>query len=113
MASLLVDEGIGKNLVAAVVAQGFTAIHWLDIGRKHSHDSLVFLAAQQRKLTVLTLNRDDFIFTATCWANWGLGSHHGVISPREGPQPSPATLLRVMLQYCADTSSFLDRIEIF
>lgn len=113
MARLLVDEGIGRNLVATLVAQGFTAHHWLEFGPKHTHDSLVFLEAQRRSLTVFTLNRKDFIFAATCWINWGLGDHHGIIAPKEGAQPPPAILLNVMQRYCADISSLVNRIEAF
>lgn len=113
MARLLVDEGIGRNLVATLVAQSFTVHHWLDFGPKHSHDSLVFLDAQRRSLTVFTLNHKDFKFAATCWTNWGLGDHQGVIAPREGAQPAPAVLLSMMQRYCTDTSSFVNRIETF
>lgn len=109
----LVDEGIGRNLVAALVAQGYTAHHWLEVGPKHTHDSLVFLQAQQRCLTVVTLNRTDFLFAAICWKNWGVGDHHGLIAPREGLQPPPPLILRTMERFCADSSSFMNRIEIF
>lgn len=113
MAGVLVDEGISRALVADAVAQGMTAIHAIDIGLKSQHDSLVFLAAQRRGLTVLTLNRDDFIFCAITWHNWGHGDHFGVVAPREGPQPTNAVLLRELLRVCADTSSWLNRIELF
>ncbi|MGH2517406.1 MAG: DUF5615 family PIN-like protein [Ktedonobacterales bacterium] len=107
------DEGIGRNLVVALVAQGFTAHHWLEFGAKHTHDSLVFLEAQRRGLTLFTLNRKDFVFAATCWTNWGLGDHRDVIAPKEGAQPLPPLLLRAMQRFCADTSSFVNRIETF
>src|SRR5262249_1519275 len=113
MAQLLVDEGIGRNLVATLVAQGFTAHHWLEFGPKHGHDSLIFLEAQRRSLTIFTLNRKDFVFAATCWSNWGIGDHHGVIAPKEGTQPLPPVLLSAMLRFCADTSSFVNRVETF
>ncbi len=113
MTALLVDEGIGRDLIAAVVAQGFTAHHWLEFGPKHTHDSLVFLEAQQRGLTIFTLNRKDFLFAATCWENWAVGDHHGVLAPREGAQPPPAALLRAMERFCGDQSSFINRIELF
>lgn len=113
MASLLVDEGIGRDLVASLVAQGFAAYHWLDFGPKHTHDSLVFLQAQQRGLTVFTLNRRDFVFAAICWQNWGIGDHQGLIASREGKQPTPPVLLGVMQRFCADTTSFANRIELF
>jgi len=52
VAALLVDEGIGRDLVQALVAQGFVAHHWLEFGPKGSHDSLVFAEARRRGLTV-------------------------------------------------------------
>lgn len=113
MASILVDEGISRALVADAVAQGMTAIHAIDIGLKSQHDSLVFLEAQRRGLTMLTLNRDDFIFCATSWRNWGHGDHFGIVAPKEGPQPTKNELLRVLLRVCADTSTWLNRIELF
>jgi predicted nuclease of predicted toxin-antitoxin system len=75
MARLLVDEGIRRHLVAALVAQGYEARHWLEVGPKGAHDSLVFWEAQRLGLTLFTLNRNDFIFAAICWTNWGLGAH--------------------------------------
>lgn len=48
MTALLADEGIGTDPVALVVNQGYTALHWLQIGAKGAHDSRVFLEAQQR-----------------------------------------------------------------
>ncbi len=113
MTALLVDEGIGIDLLAPLWNQGYTAIHWLHIGAKGAHDSLVFLETQQRGLTVFTLNRDDFRFAAICWENWKLGNHHGVIAPRRGPQPAPPVLLAAMDRFCADQSSFINRIELF
>jgi len=113
MAALLVDEGIGRDLVQALVAQGYTALHVIDTGLKGTHDAVVFLEAQQRGLTVFTRNRDDFVFAATCWRSWSLGDHQGVIAPREGSQPSRADLYMAMLRFCADTSSFVNRIELF
>jgi Domain of unknown function (DUF5615) len=113
MARLLVDEGIGRDLVRALVAQGFTALHAIDLGLKGAHDSFVFLEAQHRQLSVFTRNRGDFVFAAKSWSNWGLGDHQGVIAPRIGSQPSPAELLTAMLRNCADASSFVNRIEIF
>lgn len=115
MAALLVDEGIGRDLVQRLVAQGFPAIHWLDIGRKTAHDSVVFFEAQQRHLTVFTWNRDDYLFTATCWRNWSLGDHHGVIAPkkRRNNQLPPPLLYPILVRYCQDTTSYLNRVELF
>jgi|GEM_PF-6118212 len=66
MASLLVDEGIGRDLLQALVAQSYQAIHWLDSGHKGAHDALVFLAAQQRSLTIFTHNLLPIITMTMC-----------------------------------------------
>lgn len=113
MAQLLVDEGIGRNLVQDLVARGFVAFHAIDLGFKGMHDARIFLEAQQRKLTIFTRNRVDFVFAATCWSTWGHGAHQGLIAPRAGTMPTPAELAAAMLHYCADSSSFVDRIELF
>lgn len=113
MAQLLVDEGIGRNLVQDLVAQGFVVFHAIDLGLKGMHDARIFLEAQRRNLTIFTRNRVDFIFAATCWTTWGLGTHHGIIAPRAGTMPTPAELAATLLRYCADSSSFADRIELF
>lgn len=103
----------GKPVGAPLVAQGYVAHHWLEFGPKHSHDAEVFLVAQQRNFTIFTLNRGDFLFAAACWGTWGVGDHHGVIAPREGPQLPPAALLRAMQRFCADQSVFINRIALF
>lgn len=114
MAALLVDEGIGQHLVDMLITQGLNAIHWLSIGRKGVHDSVVFFEAQRRGLTVFTHNRDDYLLLATAWQNWGLGDHQGIIAPRQHKtQLPPSQLYPIMAQFCADTSSFVNRIELF
>jgi hypothetical protein len=114
MAALLVDEGIGRDLVQALVTQGFTAHHWLEVGPKGVSDAIVFLAAQQRALTIFTYNRDDYVLLATAWHSWGHGDHHSLIPrPKRTPQLSLGHTLQVMARYCADTSSFINRIELF
>src|SRR5579862_7843205 len=90
MADLLVDEGIGLNLVLQLRAQGFRIFHTLEFLPKGAADSLVFLEAQRRQLTVFTWNRDDYTLLAHAWRDWGHGSHYGVISrPTGGNQLSP------------------------
>jgi hypothetical protein len=113
MTALLVDEGIGRDLVAALVNQGCVAYHWLQIGTKGAHDSEIFHESQIRQLTIFTLNHEDFVFASICWLNWKMGVHHGVIAPHRGPQPSPARLLQLLEWYCSDQSSFINRIELF
>lgn len=114
MAALLIDEGIGINLVLRLRAQGFRIFHTLEFLPKSAHDSLVFLEAQTRGLTVFTWNRDDFRLLAGAWANWGHGDHYGVISRLEGEQQldNPQTY-SVLERYCRDASSYLNRIELF
>jgi hypothetical protein len=114
MAALLVDEGIRRDLVRAMVTQGFSALHWLDIGTRQANDSIVFLEAQRRGLSVFTHNREDFVLLATAWRNWGLGDHQGVIAPMPRKQQlAPLQLYPVMVRYCADNSLFVNRIELF
>jgi len=116
MTALLVDEGISRDLVHQLVAQGLMAIHWLDIGSKGSHDAIVFWEAQRRQLTIFTWNRDDFMFAANCWQAWGHGEHHGMIVPKQGKyrtQLLTAQLYPILERYCLDTSSFVNRVEFF
>jgi hypothetical protein len=89
-------------------------VHWLDVGPKGASDALVFLEAQRRRLTFFTYNRDDYVLLAAAWSAWGHGDHHGIIArPKRQPQLLPAQTLQIMRHYCADTSSFLNRIELF
>lgn len=114
MADLLVDEGIGVNLVLQLRDRGFRIFHTLEFQPKRSADSLVFLEAQRRQLTVFTWNRDDFTLLADAWHHWGHGGHYGVISrPIGQSQLSPPEAYQVLEQYRRDTSSFVDRIELF
>ncbi len=114
MADLLVDEGIGQNLVQRLRAQGFRAFHALEFLVKGASDSLVFLEAQNRKLTIITYNHKHFVLLASAWRDWGHGSHYGVITRPVGRrQLSPAETFLVLEQYCRDTSSFVDRIVLF
>lgn len=114
MADLLIDEGIGQHLVQQLRSQGYRIFHTLEFLPKGASDSLVFLEAQRRHLTVFTWNRGDFILLAEAWQNWGHGSHFGVISRPEGAkQPSAPDIYLALERYCRDTSSFVDRIELF
>ncbi|MBA2679027.1 MAG: DUF5615 family PIN-like protein [Ktedonobacteraceae bacterium] len=113
MAALYVDEGISRQLVIDLVAQGFVIVHALDLGPKGRHDTVLFREAQQRQTTIFTLNRADFLFLATAWQEWGLGNYFGIITPKPGKQPTPIVIAQTLLQYCRDTSSFINRIELF
>ena len=73
----------------------------------------MFQEAQLRHAVIFTLNRADFSFLATAWNAWGLGDHHGIIAPKPGKQPTLAVLTQTLLLYCSDTSSFINRIELF
>src|SRR5579871_2546830 len=64
MADLLVDEGIGQDLVQQLRARGFRVFHTLEFHPKGSSDALVFVEAQRRKLTIFTWNRDDYMLLA-------------------------------------------------
>lgn len=114
MAALLVDEGIGRDLVLMILAQGYTAHHWLDVGAKGASDALVFWEAQRRHLTLFTYNRDDYLLLVSAWQAWGLGDHHGMITrAKRSPQLPPAQTLQIMVRYCRDTAPFINRIEYF
>jgi hypothetical protein len=75
MADLLVDEGIGQDLVFRLRVQGLRAFHTLEFLPKGASDSLVFLEAQKRGLTIFTWNRDDYVLLGEAWREWGHGSH--------------------------------------
>jgi Domain of unknown function (DUF5615) len=90
MAELLIDEGIGQDLVRRLRAQGLRIFHTLEFLPKGASDSLVFLEAQQRRLTVFTWNHKHFPLLADAWRDWGHGDHYGVISRFDGrPQLLP------------------------
>ncbi len=73
MANLLVDEGIGRDLVRQLRTQGFRIFHALEVVQKGDRDSLVFLEAQRRSLAVFTYNHRHFVLLAHAWSDWGLG----------------------------------------
>lgn len=114
MADLLLDEGIGRDLAEQLRAQGCRVFHALEFLPKGARESLIFLEAQQRRLTTVTWNRNDYLLLANAWRDWGHGDFHGIITRRPGEsQLAPAQLLPIMTAYCRDTSSFLNRIELF
>lgn len=114
MAELLIDEGISRDLVLRLRAQGFRIFHALEFLPKGAHDHLVFLEAQQRGLTIFTWNRKDFMLLSEAWRDWGHGDHQGVISrPERYPQLNPAQTYLALERYCRDASSYRNRIELF
>lgn len=114
MADVLIDEGIGVDIALRLRAQGLQAFHALEFLPKGASDALVFQLAQSRTLTVFTWNRDHFILLTEAWRHWGHGSHYGVIARLIGKsQLSPADAERAVERYCRDSSSFLDRVELF
>lgn len=114
MADLLLDEGIGRDVAQQLRVQGCRVFHALEFLPKGVRDSLIFLEAQQRGLTVVTWNRSDYRLLAGSWQDWGHGDFHGIITRRHGqPQLVPAQLLPIVEAYCRDVSSFLNRIELF
>jgi hypothetical protein len=114
MAELPVDEGIWQDLTQRLQAQGFRAFHTLEFLPKGASDALVCLEAQRQALTNFTWNHDDYTLLTAAWRYWGHGSHYGVITRPAGQQQlsKPDTYL-VLEQYCRDSSSFVDRIELF
>jgi uncharacterized protein DUF5615 len=114
MAELLIDEGISRDHVLRLRAQGFRIFHTLKFLPKGAHDQLVFLEAQHRGLTVFTWNRKDFVLLSEAWRDWGHGNHQGVISrPERYPQLNLAQTYPALEHYCRDASSYQNRIELF
>ncbi|HEX6796548.1 MAG TPA: DUF5615 family PIN-like protein [Ktedonobacterales bacterium] len=114
MADLLLDKGIGRDLAEQLRGQGYRAFHVLEFLPKGARDSLIFREAQQRRLTLLTWNRSDYLLLVNAWQDWGHGDFHGIITRRPAqPQLAPAHLLPVIAAYCRDSSSFLNRVELF
>ena len=114
MADLLVDEGIGQDVAQQLRARGLRIFHTLEFHPKGTSDALVFLEAQQRKLTIFTWNRDDYILLAEAWNVWGQGDHHGIITrAKNRPQLSPQHTMPILEQYCLDPASFVNRIVLF
>ena len=107
-------RALGQDLVLRLRAQGFRVFHALEMYPKGTRDSLVFAAAQQRGLTVFTWNRDDYALLAYAWGDWGHGDHFGMIARRKDqPQLGLTQVFPVLERYCRDTSSFVNRIELF
>jgi hypothetical protein len=114
MADILVDEGIGQNIVQQLRAQGLHIYHALEFLPKGARDSLIFLEAQQRRLAVFTWNHKHFALLASAWEDWGHGAHHGLITrPIGSRQLMPSETLVTMERFCRDMTSFVGRIELF
>jgi hypothetical protein len=114
MADLLVDEGIGVHVVQHLRGLGLQAVHALEALPKGSRDSHVFSIAQARALTVFTWNREDYILLAYAWRDWGHGDHHGITTRRPGrPQMTAQQTIAVLTRFCTDSSSYINRVELF
>jgi hypothetical protein len=86
----------------------------LDVPPKGTRDSLIFREAQRRSLTVFTWNHKHFELLAAAWRDWGPGDHRGIITrPLGQRQLSAGQTIQVLARYCADPSSFTNRIELF
>lgn len=114
MAQLLVDEGIGQDLVQQLRAQGLSIFHTLEFLPKGADDSLVFLEAQKRHLAVVTWNHRHFALLVRAWQNWGHGDYYGVITrPIGARQLLPPATLTVLERVCRDTASYVNRLVTF
>lgn len=83
---LLLDEGISREVARQLSVQGHTVEPVLDLELRAKPDPFVFQEAQRRQPALVTRNRVDFELLVTAWVTWGwgLGSHHGMITPRRG-----------------------------
>lgn len=114
VAALLVDEGIGQDLVRSLRTQGLRIFHALEYLPKGAEDSLVFLEAQRRQLTIFTWNHKHFTLLVHAWQNWGHGDHHGLITRSTGArQLLPPDTLLVLEQFCRDAASYVNRVVVF
>lgn len=113
MIRVLIDEGISRDIAHDLRSRGYDVVHALDLGLKSQSDPVVFRAAQSRSAAICTKNRDDYVLLGTAWHEWGLGSHHGIIAPRRGPQPSNDTIQRALEQILALGVPLTDRVVYF
>lgn len=109
MLSLLLDEGVSREVKRELRSRGYDVEHVLDLGLKAQPDPVVFLTAQQRQAALYTLNRSHFELIVTAWTTWALGSHAGLILPLKG-QPSPAYVIRALQDLLERVPSLVDRI---
>lgn len=97
--SFLVDENLPSSLVQALIAAGYSAEHVRDVGLGHVDDSIIFDYAQQRSLTIVTIDK-------------GLSSllqypppHAGIVSVRLPEQLTIAERVRLILAGLHDVAS--------
>lgn len=107
---LLIDEGVSRDIVQALTAQGYHVEHVIDLGLKRKGDWLIFLTAQQRQAVVCTSNRRDFEMLANAWRAWGLGSHYGIITSKRKHQPSPDEWLQALQRILTSVPTLTDRV---
>lgn len=107
---LLIDEGISRDVVAALTTQSHQAEHVIDIGLKRQGDWLIFREAQVRQAVVCTCNRRDFEMLAQAWIAWGLGDHQGVIAPRRRRQPLPNEWILVLQRILSASPTLTNRV---
>lgn len=110
MLRIVLDEGISREVMQALVAQGHTVDHALDLGLKSQPDPYVFLAAQRRQAIVCSSNRRDFVMLGIAWRAWGNGSHYGLIVPKRGSQPAPDEWTHALTQIDAAGITLTDQV---
>lgn len=113
MIRVLIDEGISRDIARDLRSGGYEVVHALDLGLKSQSDPVVFHAAQSRSAAICTKNRDDYVLLASAWREWRLGTHHGIITPRRGPQPTNDTIQRALEQILALGAPLTDRVVYF
>jgi hypothetical protein len=91
-------------------AQGHGVEHVRDLGLRAKPDPIIFQEAQLRQSALVTLNRVDFELLVTAWNAWGLGSHHGVITPRRGRQPTPGELVQQLDMLLSRVPSIMNQV---
>lgn len=110
MLRVVLDEGVSREVVRQLVAQGHTAEHALDLGLKSQPDPYVFIAAQNRRAVLCSSNRRDYVMLEIAWRIWGVGAHYGLIVPRPNTQPMPREWVQALTQLDASGVSLTNRV---
>jgi Domain of unknown function (DUF5615) len=100
---LFLDEDVPIVIAAILRARGFVALTAQETGQLGRSDADQLTYATDRRLTLLTHNRDDFIALHTEHLAAGL-SHHGIIVAFRRPRPEDvvARLLMLLDEVTAD-----------